>query len=264
MPTGSIKFISANCKRCGTSFNYRYKASKRSQVFCSRSCSNKEVKRNRSEKDLLSSWTKTIGSEAADEKLQRLKLSKSESATRNNTGKNHSDITKRKISESCQGNKNVLKGRTYLEYYGLERAKQLSEEHSRKLKEGYASGRIKPSVRTKSAPTYKNVKLRSMLELRVIRFLEESENLCFNDSLFYEHSAAHVTWHDSTGARHTYIPDLYVPSAELVIEVKPQRFVDSPTEEMMKKKDAVLREGYKFEYYTERTITCRLTIQKVA
>jgi hypothetical protein len=159
------------------------------------------VKRNRSEKDLLSSWTKTIGSEAADEKLQRLKLSKSESATRNNTGKNHSDITKRKISESCQGNKNVLKGRTYLEYYGPDRAKQLSEEHSRKLKEGYASGRIKPSVRTKSAPAYKNVKLRSMLELRVIRFLEESENLCFNDSLFYEHSAAHVTWHDSTGAR---------------------------------------------------------------
>ena len=264
MPTGSIKFISANCKRCGIPFSYRYKASKRSQVFCSRSCSNKEVKRNRSEKDLLSSWIKSIGSEAADEKLRRLKLSKSESATRNNTGKNHSDVTKSKISESCKGNQSVLKGRTYLECYGPDRAKQLSEEHSRKLKEGYASGRIKPSVRTKSAPTYKNVKLRSMLEFRVIRFLEESKKLRFNDSLFYEHPAVYVTWLDSTSVKHTYIPDLYIPSAELVIEVKPQRLVDSPTEEMIKKKDAVLREGYKFEYYTERTITCRLTIQKVA
>lgn len=264
MPTGSVKFISVNCKRCGATFSYRYKASKQPQVFCSRSCSNKAVKRNRSEKDLLVSWIRSIGSEAAAEKLQRLKRSKSETAVRNNAERKHSDSTKKKISESCTGNQNSLKGRTYVEWYGQARAKQLSEEHSRKLKEGYASGRIKPSVRTKNAPSYKNVRLRSILEFNVIRFIEAQRDLSLNDSVYYEHPDSCVLWIDSAGKSHTYIPDFFIPSDNLVIEVKPQRYVDNQTEEMMMKKEAILRAGYKFEYYTERTITCRLTIQKVA
>jgi hypothetical protein len=147
-----------------------------------------------------------------------------------------------------------LKGKTFVEFYGEERGDALAQQHSEKLKAGFASGKIKPTAHSASAPVFRGVRLRSKLEQSAIEFLEKRDNLTFGADLLYEHPSTFVTWTDQLGIEHTYVPDLLDAKNDIVYEVKPAWKVASPTDEMIRKMDALGAAGHKHAYLTDAEI----------
>jgi len=185
------------------------------------------------------------------EKIVHLREVRAKAATKRNTGRTQAIETKQKIAVSCTGVTNVLKGKTFEAFYGSMRAKELGDEHSRKLKEGYATGRLKPTARSCSAPVLRGVRLRSQLEQSAIEFLEKRDGLVFEQTLLYEDPAVFVQWFDAEGRSHTYVPDLHDIIRNVVYEVKPAWRVNAPTDEMQRKKQAMLNAGHKYQYLTD-------------
>jgi len=252
------------CKQCGIEFERLTKASRRYPIeFCSRRCANFfNAQDNRSYEKIFERWEKKHGSFKAQEMLDEFRLKKSAafSGEKNpNFGKRLSEQTKNKISRSCTGIPNALKGKTFEEYYGVERAQELAQRHSRRLREGFATGRLSPTVRTPQAPTYKGVKLRSKLELSAIHYLEREIGATFGLDLLYEDKNTRVTWIDSFGKQHTYTPDLYDSRTNTIYEVKPAWRVSNESDEMKRKRKAV-ENVRSFCYLTdERIFRCLST-----
>jgi len=236
------------CKFCKFEFTKYVKAS-HVPSYCSRSCASKSSVRSG-----LNCFSKvrTIVDVGNNELANRLFNVRSQIAIERNTGRLHSQHTKDKISTSCTGKSNALKGLSFEQFYGADKAKQLSDQHSQKLLEGYASGRLKPTARMSKAPTFRGIKLRSQLEQRAIEFLEKRDNLIFCQSLLYEHPMTRVQWFDNYNKQHTYTPDLFDAVNNKVYEVKPSRFVDKPTDEMIRKMAALSSSGWTCEYLTEK------------
>ena len=183
-----------SCQECGLSFERVQKPSRRSPTFCSRRCANAyNARGQRTYAAIYERWVKRYGTAIADQMLARNKARRSELAIDRNTGHKHSVETRKKISQSCFGTQNVLKGKTFEQFYGFDRAKLLSTYHSKKLKEGYATGRIKPTARSCSAPMFRGVRLRSLLEQKAIEFLEKRDGLVFGDTLLYEDPTTFVS-----------------------------------------------------------------------
>lgn len=250
--------VEYKCEFCGNNFKKYTKPSRYPYRFCSKVCASKHCvsvgKNGYSSKEKRKEYlTEKFDSLTASKIIENEISNRSKRTTEKNTGRKLSDKSKKKISRSCKGIPNKLKGKTYKEFYGEKRALELSNQHSEKLKEGYATGKISPTVRVKNAPTYKGVKLRSKLELSAIKFLE-SDGLIFGKTLFYEHVETKVTWIDDKGSMHTYTPDLYDVKNEVVYEVKPQWKVDNPTDEMKRKFKAASSSFQKFKYLTDLDI----------
>ena len=236
-----IKVIT--CLQCKKDFEKYVKASQPPK-FCSKKCSNKhkmevgdsafcgfEKKYQR--------WIEKYGKEEADKRYDIFKDKKSKNTIFKNTGQKLSQSTKEKISKSCTGNSNPIKGKTFVEFYGEERANELGKSHSQKLKEGYASGKLKPTARSKSAPTVNGIRLRSQLELTIARYLEKKFSLKLGETLLYEDPVTKVKWTDSSGEHHTYTPDFHDIINNIVYEVKPSWKISSPTDEMNRKMNAL-------------------------
>lgn len=241
------------CEECGVAFS-RYVKTNQKPKFCSKKCASVCTARGQRTYDAIyARWVEKFGELEANVRLKKLKKRKSELAIERNTGLKHSEDTKEKISKSCTGIPNSLKGKSFIEFYGPNRAKELSQQHSESLKEGFASGRIKPTARTPSAQEYKGVYLRSKLEKQVIEKLESlDEKLILNQTLIYEDPNTRVLWFDEDGKSHTYHPDLHDLVNDIVYEIKPEVFVVNPTYEMLAKEKAVKNSGKQFCYLTER------------
>ena len=236
------------CDFCKTYFTKHVKASQVPK-FCSRRCACKFLAA--SGRNAASSFSSTCLPPDVVEKIRRARSSSTRSR---NLGRRLTKATKSKISKSCSGIENPLKGKTFEQYYGAERAAELSREHSRKLRESFASGRIKITTRTKSAPTFRGTKLRSELEKDAIEFLERRDGLLFSSTLLYEADSTKVQWLDACGISHTYTPDLYDVKNDVIYEVKPKWKVVNPTDVMKRKEKAILDSGRKFRYLTDEDI----------
>lgn len=247
------ELTSFKCELCGCVFEKF--VGRRTYRFCSRKCSSRSTTSFSKTNDaLLERWTKKYGIEEAKRRLEKKLAKLSALAIRNNTGRSVSEATRKKISQSLIGVPNVLRGLTFVEFYGEDLAKKLCEQHSQKLRDSYASGRINPTARSKSAPVFRGVKLRSLLEQQAIEFLELTEGLIFGDTLLYEPKETKVTWFDSNGISHTYTPDLYDTLSGTVYEVKPAWRVFHETEEMKRKMQALNDNGFNCRYLTSDDI----------
>jgi NUMOD3 motif len=250
-----MKMRSHICQLCKKMFDRRN--GKRIYQFCSRSCAQKQLSPgNRGHEALLKKWTKAFGNEIAIEKLAiHIQKRSNASAGKQNPrfGITLSPETRAKIASSCTGIPNVVKGKTYKEFYGVERAIELGKQHSNKLKSGFSSGKIKPSAYSKSAPIFRGVQLRSKLEQAAIEFLEKRDGLIFGQSLLYED--VKVTWHDVRNESHTYIIDLHDVINHIIYEVKPAWKVTNPSDEMSRKSLAAAGlSGLTYRYLTDKDI----------
>lgn len=233
------------CYFCNEEFTKHVKASQVPK-FCSRSCVSKHLAA--SGKNAASPFLKM---KLSPDVVEAIRRTRSSSTRSRNIGKRLSEKTKHKISASCKGSQNSLKGKTYVQFYGIERAAELSQKHARKLKESYASGKIHPTARTSSAPCFRGIKLRSLLEKEAIEFLERRDGLKLCKNLIYEDITTRVQWQDASGELHTYTPDLHDLKNSVIYEVKPAWKVAKPTDEMTKKAQAVISSGKKFLYLTD-------------
>lgn len=229
-----IKIIT--CLQCKKDFEKYVKASQFPK-FCSKKCSSKF--NSSLGKNAYSSFDEMKNAGFSEEKIDAIRKKRKEGALKANTGQKLSQSTKEKISKSCTGNSNPIKGKTFAEFYGEERANELGKSHSQKLKEGYASGKLKPTARSKSAPTVDGIRLRSKLELTIARHLEKKFSLKLGETLLYEDPATKVKWIDHSGEYHTYTPDFHDIVNNIVYEVKPSWKIINPTDEMNRKMDAL-------------------------
>ncbi len=246
------------CNLCEKDFERG--AGKRIYKFCSRFCAAKfNAQGQRTYEAIFNRWVEKFGEEEAKIRLERNKKRRSELALVGNMGRVLSEETKQKISKSCTGISNALKGKTFEEFYGAERGKLLGEQHSKKLKEGFASGRLTSNGRSAYSPIFRGIRLRSKLEQLAIEFLEKRDCLSFGSTLLYEVKAIRFQWIDEFEKSHTYQPDLYDVVNNIIYEVKPAWRVDRPTLEMNFKRDAVVNSGYVFRYLTDRDIKRSIT-----
>jgi NUMOD3 motif-containing protein len=253
-----MKLRTHECERCHSKFDRRN--GKRIYRFCSKSCAQQTIApANRGYRSLMKKWIAVHGESVAVEMMAEQLQKRSDAARGENNpiyGTHRSASTRRKLSAAAMGVPNALKGKTFVQFYGLERGKQLAEEHSQKLKAGYASGRIKPTARSCSAPTFRGVRLRSQLEQHVIEFLERRDAITFGQSLLYEDPNTYVQWSSADEQHHTYIPDLHDTINHVVYEVKPAWCVRTPTDEMQRKMAALVASGQQCAYLTDEDIRC--------
>lgn len=239
--------VTKKCEFCKKYFT-KYSRASRPARFCNRSCASKHlVKIGKS-----CYATARVLDAAGVIDVESLKSKRSKIATLRNKNRKLSAETKRRISVSCTGIQNPLKGKTFVEFYGKEKAEKLAREHSAKLKVGFKSGRIKPS-RSKRVQ-YKGTWFRSKLERDVVLYLERKFALSLGTSLLFEPACCTVQWTDSKGIEHTYFPDLYDVKHDVVYEVKPHWLASSPTDEMCRKMRALESRGFVCAYLTDRTI----------
>lgn len=238
---GTKQFV---CEFCSKPFE-RYVKTNSKARFCTKKCASKHhVQLGLS----CFSSSKQLVRAGREGMANKLKQIRSNAAVQSNTGRRLSEETKRKISKSCTGIPNKLKGKTFVEFYGVDRAEHLSSSHSQKLKDGFASGKIKPTARSGSAPIFRGVKLRSKLEQHAIEFLEKRDGLTFGQTLMYEDVRTYVEWKDTVGCTHTYIPDLFDTVNNIVYEIKPAWKVDKPTDEQ-RRKFAALKAAFPLARY---------------
>lgn len=239
------------CEECGNPIN-KYSRASRPHRFCSKSCASRNCcKRGLNVFSGIES--RLANGKVTLDALEIEKKNRSIVSSERNAGRTLSSETREKISKSCVGIPNVLKGKTFEEFYGKEKASALSKHHSEKLKEGFRSGKIKPSARTRIAPTYKGIRLRSKLEHAVILSLE-NVGLFLNEALIYEDSRTIVQWTDSSGKQHSYTPDLHDIVNEIVYEIKPTWLIDAPSDEMERKMQALVDAGFTCAYISDKKV----------
>lgn len=245
------------CERCQQEFYRLNRSNNVPYRFCSNSCAQKTLSINaRSFEAVYTRWVKRYGAEEADKRLVQFKRKRSEATIKNNLKRIVSDETKEKIRNSCKNIPNVLKNKTFVEFYGVDRARELSALHSEKLKQSYASGKISPTARTKRAPIYKGRKLRSLLELAAIHMLEARDtNVVFGETLLYEDKHMRFIWYDELNVKHIYTPDLYCVIHDIVYEVKPQWKINNESFELAAKRKAVLSAKRSFAYITDDDVS---------
>lgn len=250
------------CVQCGVKFTKYVKQNvlRRSGLprFCSKKCSSKFKVEN----GLcgFSSFESLIAA-GKEDVAKKISSSRSSSTTRRNTGRKLSEETREKISQSCTGIQNPLKGKTFVEFYGEERARELRDQHSQKLREGFTSGRLSPpyaegdkrAVHGK-VNVYKGTKLRSLLERHAIEFLEERDGLTLGVDLIYEDPEIRVQWIDEVGKTHTYIPDLHDTKNGVIYEVKPNWQIENMTDEISAKWEALKSKFSNCGFITDKTM----------
>lgn len=243
-----METITCMCRNCGKEFTYTHKSTHQKKQFCSHQCSTQKlVEEGRcgyiGDEEKYARLERVYGEDEAKRMIAEMKRKRSEAITgeRNPTyGKPRPEEVRRKISETCTGTPNALKGMTYEEFYGPERAEELGREHSEKLREGYASGRITPSPIKRLRIQHRGIWLKSKLELRVIEWIERTKGRELGKDLIYESKDVRVQWTDPEGTVHTYWPDLHDTVDDVVYEVKPRHEVLHPDPILRSKEDAAI------------------------
>ena len=251
--------VTYNCEYCKKDFEHLERANGKPYKFCSRQCAQREIAPgNRGYEALYNKWVLEHSEETAKTMLLEHAQKRSDATKGENNpcfGKQLTDETKQKISTSCTGIPNVLKGKTFEEFYGPEKGKELADQHSDKLREGFRNGKLKPVFSRKGKPTvYKGTRLRSQLERKAIEFLEKRDGLELGTTLLYEDPATCVQWYDNEGKSHTYFPDLHDLVNKVVYEVKPQRLVETEDDTLKKKREACQDAGHSYSYITEHDL----------
>lgn len=217
-----------DCRWCGTHNVRKQRARHVPFKYCSTSCSSKHLVQQG--KGCFVSF-KQMHEQGRHELVDYLTNVRSEATIRRNTGRPQSEETKAKIATSCTGIPNVLKGKTFEEFYGAERAKELCEQHSRALLEGFASGRLTPQTSSEAHGryvngTYRGVTFRSSYEYAFMK-LQEEEGLIVGVDIVYEPQELRVPY-EFEGSTHTYFPDFFDLEKNVVYEVKPKSVLLEP------------------------------------
>lgn len=104
----------------------------------------------------------------------------------------------------------------------------------------------KRATRIFSEDSYRPVMYRSSYEFKLSKLLNE---LGFE----YKYESLWIDYYDPERKKNRkYNPDFFIPSLNLVLEVKPLIFIDN--EVVLAKKQAVLNEGYRFNFITENEL----------
>lgn len=245
--------IEFNCSWCGIPAK-KYLRPSAVPEFCSKKCAAASMVA--SGIGCFASHASRIAAGADLEGLTRESYVKARQTSQRNSGRRLDNSTREAIRTACTGISNVVKGKTFDEFYGADRSLQLRTQHSEALKAGYRSGRLMPPPRKiKGKIVVRNgVKLRSLLEASIIDMLERRDGLRLGETLLYEDVATRVQWFDADGKSHTYIPDLHDVINQRVYEVKPAWRVREPTDVMVRKEIAARSAFVRFDYLTEEDL----------
>lgn len=108
---------------------------------------------------------------------------------------------------------------------------------------GHVGGKLK---------TYKSKKngvlrLRSWLECRFAWNLDQLD-------VNYEYESLRFEYNDNEGNKYLYSPDFYLPDFDIVIEIKPSKYLVNDFNKIMLKAKSVIRDNHKFVFITDYLI----------
>lgn len=221
-----IKTVQITCEQCGSLVQ-----KPKGRRFCNHSCANKWlhahgklsanaiVGMNMSLKSLVSRYGEEEGRSRYDKFIST--MSSATAGDKNPMfGRN----------DQCHGLRTFhsqRKGKTDIEFFGPEKAAEISKKKSA-ASSGSRNpmyGRPSPKLSGKGVKGYyKGRYFRSLLELVCMKHME-NEGISLND-VKYEHFIIPYISYD--GSERTYCPDFFVPERKLLIEVKPERLLRTP------------------------------------
>jgi hypothetical protein len=213
-----LKIICEYCKKI------TYKKKTGGKRFCNRSCSNKWCHKNgkrnitgiTKDNTSLRSFIKRYGKLNGTKRYAQFV----DNMSKKTTGKNN-PMHGRKRPDLIKMNK-LNKGKTDVQRFGPEAASKLAKKRSIN-----SAGKNNPMY-GKPAPKgsgrgikgyYKNQFFRSLLELVCFKHYE-SLGVDFAE---IEHESIRIKYKGENNQDRTYVPDLFIPSRNLLIEVKPSR-----------------------------------------
>lgn len=171
-----------------------------------------------------------------------------------NTRRILSDETRLRIADALRGKTyHPWTGKKLVDCVGEDRASELSTHHSRKLKEGYATGRIKPpGYRFGRHPAH-GYAFRSRLELCYANELV-AQGLKPGVDWEYEPENLRVAYVGPDGEEHTYFPDFRV--LDDIVEVKPSSQLDDDFVKAKAEAARLIAEELEASFYfvTEREV----------
>lgn len=225
------ELVTFTCTECKKPFTKKKRNTKSNHTyeFCGRKCSS--IAKSRSGAGLATNekryeyWLKKYGPKIAQQKVDHLNKCRSEQILKYNAEREYTDELKEKIAEGVRncGFIHPWTDKTLEEAVGPERAAQISGEHSKKLLDGFKSGRLVPVIPengTWGQPqmTSYGFRVRSKNELYFVQRLEEL-GLIWNQDWFYERKEDRVPYWDPVDEQERiYYPDFNVRGE--IIEIK--------------------------------------------
>ena len=221
-----IKTVQIICEQCGQTVQ-----KPKGRRFCNRSCANRWlhahgklnanaiIGMNMSLKSLISRYGEEEGKSRYDEFVLTMI-----SAT---TGDKNPMFGR---NDHCHGFLAInsrRRGKTDIEFYGLEKATEISRKKSAAVSGNRNPMYGKPSPKLSGKGVkgyYKGHYFRSILELVCMKYME-NEGINLND-VKYEHFVIPYISYD--GSERTYRPDFFVPERKLLIEAKPEKLSHTP------------------------------------
>lgn len=219
-----------------------------------RSCISREAMRG---KTVYDTWIKKYGKEEANNKLKEFKLKQS----KNMLGQKNPNYGGKysRFEGAIKWNMENLKGKTFVDSYGEEKANIIKKKISNKTK-----GKNNPMY-GKSSPKrsgngwsgyYKGNYFRSILELHYLIYLIDS-NIKFESG----EKRKHVIKYTMNNVERNYFPDFYLIKEDKYVEIKPQNLIYS-YQNKLKFEAAKNKLGDKFSILTEKNIV-KIDIQKL-
>jgi hypothetical protein len=242
--------IVKNCKHCGKEFSTTY--IEREKKCCSRSCASSYTNEYRDNETVFKKISATKKRQFATGEVIHYWV-----------GKKHTEVTKKKISETriknelAIGENNGMYGRGHT----LASREKMSDTRTKKILNGEYAGWFKKGIHY-SAKLKKEVHYRSSWEKEVYELLDGDDNV-----KHYEVEPCSIAYYTQKKYKRHYIPDLlivYKDGTKKLIEIKPSTFV-SYEKNIAKFKAAQSRcdkENWLFEVWTENTIQNYLTMEK--
>lgn len=221
-----IKTVQIVCEQCNQVIERP-----KGRRFCNRTCANKWLhangkmncngikNMNMSLSSLIERYGEELGHQKYNDFINKMKLA--------TTGEKNPMYGKNYHTHGLIEANKKRRGKTEIEFFGLEKAKEISKKKS------LASTGCNNSMFGKPSPAlsgkgvkgyYKNHYFRSLLELLCMKHLEE-EGINLED-VDYENFVIPYTSYD--GHEKTYRPDFFIKDKNLLIEVKPIKLTQSP------------------------------------
>jgi hypothetical protein len=198
-----------NCKYC----NNEFLSHNQNTQFCSKKCIITYYNKNVS---LVDMWHKKYGEEKTQILVKQLsnKRSFNVKGDKNPMYGDHAHTKGLKKENECR------KGKTNIEIYGEEKAKEIHDKKSLAAtgENNSAFGKVYTNGGKSLKGYYKTVFFRSLLEYSFIKHLE-SNNIDIHNDVDYE--CFKVPYVNEKGTKRNYCIDFYVKSQNIVYEVKP-------------------------------------------
>lgn len=230
------QILKFTCKECSSIFERQYRKSRKNHKyeFCGHECSS--IYKSKigvgycGNKKKLEYLTSVYGEEEALRRMALMSAGKSAGTVKRNTGRVVTAATRAKTSATVTANAipHPWTGKTLVEVVGEERAKELSANHSKVLKEGFSSGRLKPTGTPRAGLTETSVpglKVRGSYEHRFIEYIT-SIGMVNDVDYVYEPNEDRLPYINENGKKSTYFPDFRI--GDDVYEIKPFNLIDEP------------------------------------